>query len=61
MIAGEGDFEFIFEGGDSLVLKKSEVICWDEFAEGQTAVIRSREDAMSRMAASIFNGTQWAG
>jgi hypothetical protein len=51
-VSEEDRFEFLGEDGGSVVLPKSEIICWEEFADGETAAILTREGMLARRAAS---------
>ena len=44
----DDSFTFEFEAGDNLTLPKSDIVCWDEYQDGETALIRSREDVLRR-------------
>jgi hypothetical protein len=49
----EDRFEFIVEAGENVVLPKSDIICWEEYAEGQTAAILSREAMLAKRALAM--------
>ncbi|WP_075086684.1 hypothetical protein [Verrucomicrobium spinosum] len=49
----EDRFEFIVEAGENVVLPKSDIICWEEYAEGQTAAILSREAMLAKRAQAM--------
>lgn len=53
VVQEEDSLQFLVEDGNHIALPKSEILCWEEFAEGQTAAILSREAALARRAATL--------